>query len=273
MGGIMTTLCRVLGTLLVAALVWIGPARATSFSTDQSDIWNAANEPGWAAEFVQRGSAIFAVIYVYNPSGYPWWYSATLEWTGEGTVFSWSGDLYVTSGPWFGYDPFDGAQVSIRKVGTMTWTAQSTNAGTLTYSVDNLVVTKNLQRVLIRYDNYAGRYGGGVHETVTRCTDSSLNGTREFPAAIEVLQTGLTVNVQTLASGSICTNTGQLSQAGQMGSAEGSFTCDDGSAGTFSYSEVQVNPQGITARYQATYANPAGCKASGWFGGVRGTTF
>src|SRR5262249_15809165 len=41
---------------LVAALVCSSPARATSFTTDQSDIWSAANESGWAAEFVQRGS-------------------------------------------------------------------------------------------------------------------------------------------------------------------------------------------------------------------------
>jgi hypothetical protein len=69
----MNNLRRALGALLVAALPAIGPARATSFSTDQSDIWNAINESGWAAEFVHRGSAIFAVIYVYNGSGYPFW--------------------------------------------------------------------------------------------------------------------------------------------------------------------------------------------------------
>lgn len=263
--------CRALSALLVASLLWIGPARATSFSTDQSDVWNAANESGWAAEFVQRGSAIFAVIYVYNPSGYPWWYSATLEWTGGNGVYSWSGDLYVTSGPWFGSDPYNGALLSLRKVGTMTWTAKSANSGTLVYDVDKLAVTKNLQRVLIRYDNYAGRYVGGIHRALTGCNDPAKNATTDTPAQIEVLQTGLTVNAQTVAGGTICTNTGQQSQAGQMGSVDGTFTCDDGSAGTFSYSEVQVNPQGITARFDASYSNPAGCKATGWFGGVRTT--
>ena len=57
----MKNLCRVLGALLTAAFLCVGTVRATSFSTDQSDIWNAVNEPGWAAEFVHRGSAIFAV--------------------------------------------------------------------------------------------------------------------------------------------------------------------------------------------------------------------
>ena len=58
-----------------------------------------------------------------------------------------------------------------------------------------------------------------------------------------------------------------------MGGAQGGFTCDDGTAGTFSFSEMQVNPQGVTARYDANYSNPPGCKATGWFGGARGTTF
>jgi len=273
-GETMNNVRRALGACLVASLLWIGPTHATSFTTDQSDIWNAANESGWAAEFVHRGSTIFAVIYVYTPTGSPIWYSAALEFAGGGAVFSWSGDLYVAAeGPWFGLDPFDPAQVSLQKVGTMTWTAQSTIAGTLTYSVAGVVVTKSLQRVHIRFDDFAGRYGGGVHRTITGCADPSINGTSEFPARIEILQTGLNVNVQAVAAGSICTNTGQLSQAGQMGSAQGSFTCDDGSGGTFSFYEMQVNPQGITARYDANYSNPPGCKATGWFGGVRGTTF
>ena len=136
--------------------------------------------------------------------------------------------------------------------------------------MNKVAVTKNLERVLIRYDNFAGRYAGGVHRTITGCTDPSFNGASEFPARIEILQSGLSVNAQTVAAASICTNTGRLSQAGQMGGAQGGFTCDDGSAGTFSLSEMQVNPQGITARYDADYSNPPGCKATGWFGGARG---
>jgi hypothetical protein len=71
-------------------------------------------------------------------------YSATLEFAASGAVLSWSGTLYLTSGPWFGLDPFSPGQVSMREVGTMTWTAQSTTAGTLTYDVDKAKVTKNL---------------------------------------------------------------------------------------------------------------------------------
>ena len=99
----MNKLCRSLGILVVASLLWLGPVHATSISTDQSDVWNAANESGWAAEFVHRGSTIFAVIYVYSTTGAAIWYSAALEISGAGAAVSWTGDLYVRlKEPWFG---------------------------------------------------------------------------------------------------------------------------------------------------------------------------
>ena len=47
----------------------------------------------------------------------------------------------------------------------------------------------------------------------------------------------------------------------------------DGSLGTFTIFEVQVNPSGITARTARSFTSPAGCKSTGWFGGARGSTF
>src|SRR5258705_11355955 len=109
----MKNLRRTLGAFLVATLVCIAPANATSLTTDQSDIYNAVNEPGWAAEFVQRGSTIFAVIYVYDQGTDPFWYSATLELVTAATgSIVWGGDLYATRGPWFGTVPFNASQVT-----------------------------------------------------------------------------------------------------------------------------------------------------------------
>jgi hypothetical protein len=269
-------LCRSLGALLVAALLCISPARATSFTTDQSDIYNAVGESGWAAEFVQRGSTIFAVIYVYDQGTNPFWYSATLEFAGTGPgTLSWSGDLYATKGPWFGTVPFNSSQVTLRKVGTMTWTAQSVNGGTLAYSVDGVQVTKAISRVLIRYDDFSGHFAGGVHNTITGCSSPGFNGTTEDPGLVYVAQNGQTMNIQTVptdSSGS-CNYVGTLTQAGQMGSISGTFSCTGGISGSFTFFEVQVNTSGITGRSAIAYTSPAGCKSTGWFGGVRGTTF
>jgi hypothetical protein len=272
----MTNVRRTLGALFFAALLGISPARATSFTTDQSDIYNATGESGWAAEFVHRGSTIFAVIYVYDPSTNPTWYSATLEFVAAGAgTLSWSGDLYATKGPWFGTVPFNSSQVTLRKVGTMTWIAQSVTGGTLTYTVDGTQVTKAMTRVLIRYDDFSGHYGGGTHNTVIGCVNPAFNGTTEDAGLVYVVQNGQAVNFQTVPINSTgsCSYNGTLTQAGQMGSISGNFVCSDGSSGSFTFFEVQVNPQGITGRSALTYTSPAGCKSTGWFGGARGTTF
>ncbi len=133
-----------LAILLVAASANFAPASATSYSTDQSDLWWNQSESGWGIQFVHRGNLIFATMFVYDPSHVPIWYGGTLYPTGAS--FTWSGSNYVTSGPWFGNVPFDPMQVGSRIVGTMTWTATSTSSGTLTYTVDGVSVTKLLTR-------------------------------------------------------------------------------------------------------------------------------
>src|SRR5436190_18901396 len=108
--------------LLAAASLFALPATAASYSTDQSDLWWAdppGSENGWGFQLVQRNSTIFATMFVYGPTGAPTWYVATMVPTGG--PFIWSGDLYTTTGPWFGAVPYNPALFTARKVGTMTW--------------------------------------------------------------------------------------------------------------------------------------------------------
>src|SRR5215471_8975090 len=128
-------------------------------------MYNAVDESGWAVELVQRGGAIFAVLFVYDQSNNPVWYWATLHGDPLGPN-GWTGAIYATKGPWFGAVPFNSSQVTLREVGTMIWTPTSGTGGVLTYSVDGIEVTKTIARVLIRYDYFGGNYGGGVHEEV-----------------------------------------------------------------------------------------------------------
>jgi len=278
----MKTIRGVLVGLMITVLGFPSTAWGNSSTTDQSDIWSAPGEDGWAIQFIQRGTTIFATIYVYDPSTNPIWYTATLELAkgegfdpGSGSVvsFTWTGDLYVTQGPWFGTVPFSSAAVHLRKVGTMTWIALAVDGGTLSYAVDGASVTKSLQRYLIRHDNFAGRYAGGMHRTLTSCVDPALNGTRDLGAFVYIVQNGLQVSVELTDPSGGCTYIGSLSQAGQMGGAQGTFTCIDGSKGNFAMFETQVNISGLTSRFAATFSSPPGCQSTGWFGGVRGTTF
>jgi hypothetical protein len=67
-------------------------------------------------------------------------------------------------------------------------------------------------------------------------------------------------------------HSGTVAQSGQMGSVLGSFSCSDGSRGSFNAFEMQVTEISVTGRFTASYTVPAACQATGWFGGLTVTT-
>lgn len=238
------------------------PTAATSWSTDQSDLWWNASESGWGIQFVQRGSAIFATMFVYGSSGNPTWYTATMEWLGN---YNWSGDLYLTNGPWFGTVPFNPAGVTARKVGTMTWSGVYIDSGALFYSVDGVAVNKALVRQLTRYDDYNGAFLGAIHQQVVGCLNQALNGTVEQTGPITIVQNN--PNISVIAGG--CVISGSFSQAGQFGSINGTYTCSSGDTGTARTFEMIVGLNYVSARFDTVSSNTAGCQSSGYLAGVR----
>lgn len=257
---------RLIGATLIALVLGVTtPVRATAFSTDQSDIWSAAGEPGWAIQFVHRGSTIFATMYVYGPSGQPTFYTATLENTQS---LTWSGDLIATTGPWFGTTPYNPAVVTTRKVGTMTWNAPLVNGGTLTYSVDGVPVSKALTRFLVRYDDYSGTYLANLHTDTTGCTNAGGNGSDEGSVTFTITQNALSVSLGMAGPGGTCTFTGTLSQAGQFGAVTGTFACTTGDFGTFQFFEMYVGFNSLTGRLNVNATNN-GCKDTGYFAAIR----
>ncbi len=268
----MLALRRAACVVLAAASFLAPQTQATSFSIDQSDLWYIATESGWGMQLVQRGSVIFATLYVYGPTGEPVWYTATLQYTSS---YTWTGILYATTGPYFATEPFNPMLVGYSPVGTMTWAAQTAETGTLTYSVSGIMVVKNMVRQLLVLDDFSGHYAGGFHKVVTGCANATLDGTSDVMGTIDVTQDGTAITiVETFpATGSSCTYSGTLSEAGQMGSAQLSFNCIDSTGGIGSIDQMQVTPYAISGSFSATYTNPAGCQSSGWFGGFRGTTF
>jgi hypothetical protein len=267
----MKTMRCLFASLLFAISALSAPAWSTSFSTDQSDLWWNPNESGWGIQLVQRGSVIFATMFVYDQFNIPIWYTATLNSVGN---LTWTGDLLLTAGPWFGTVPFNPNAVTYRKVGTMTWAVSTVTAGTLTYSVDGVPVAKNLVRQLLVLDNFSGHYGGGIHQALSSCSNPGFNGTNESIGVLNVTQNGPAITLQSFPyPGGSCSFPGTLSQAGQMGDVTGSFSCSDGTFGTFHLFEMQVNITGITGRFTSSYSNPPGCQGTGWFGGMVVTTF
>jgi hypothetical protein len=257
---------------LAAATFVAPPAYATSFSIDQSDLWYVQAESGWGMQLVQRASVIFATLYVYGPTATPTWYTATLDYTSDSI---WTGNLYATTGPYFGAVQFDPMQVAYSPVGMMTWAAQTVETGTLTYSVNGVIVVKNMVRQSLALDDFSGHYAGAFHNVVTGCANLTLNGTFDVMGTVDVTQNGTAISIlqDFSPAGSSCTYTGTLSETGQMGSAQLGFTCSDGSTGTAAVDEMQVTHYALGGTISTVSSNPPGCQTSGWFGGVRGTTF
>ena len=173
---------KLASALLFVLLLCSGAVRATAFSTDQSDLWWVPAESGWGIQFTQRGQMIFATMYVHRPDGSAVWYTGLMNPTL--LPATWSGDLYVTDGPWFGTSSYNPASVVNRKVGTISWYAQSGDSGSLTYSVDGVSVSKTIQRFSLTLDDFTGSFLGGYSRTSSGClTPAGCRFARWVPTA------------------------------------------------------------------------------------------
>ena len=255
--------------LSLATLAPASPAFGSAFSTNNSDIYNAANESGWAIELVQQADVIFATIYTYDANMNPIFYSATLFAVGTGPSGNtiWGGDLIVSNGPWFG-GAFDESKVVRRKVGTMNYVPQDTTGGTASFTIDGVVVTKQISRVTLKLDNYAGVYQGTYKIVASGCSNPSDNGPFYINAVFTVTQgtNALTV-VTSEPDGNSCTYPGDYTQFGQFGDSLGSFTCTNGIKGNNRFLEMNVTPTDFRGRISGT--DNLGCTLTGSFAGIR----
>jgi hypothetical protein len=255
--------CRSAVSIVALALgiAYSAPGTATSFSYDQSDLWWLSSESGWGMQLVQRGQVMFATLFVYDSNNRPVWYTATVMPTGDGT---WAGDLYATTGPWFGAATFDPNAVTLQKVGTLTWATVDSTTGTLTYAVNTTAVTKRVERQLLVYDDYSGHYAAAL-SWVNSCT-----GLHEQYADLVVTQVNQNVSVNwTTLNNTSCSFAGTLSQAGQFGRVAGTFECfpvhDDGQ---FTFYELIAGKQSLSGRF-SSLDEDSGCSNDGYFSAAR----
>jgi len=263
----MTTLRRAACVLLAVASFLAPPAHSTSFSTDQSDLYYIPAESGWGVQLVQRGSVIFATLFVFGPGGATTWYVSTMNFVSGST---WSGDLYTGTGPYFGTVPFNPSNVMARKAGTMTWVPQTLGTGTLSYVADGVAVSKNVVRQTLVLDDYSGTYLGAFHFTTTGCMDPNNNASGEIPLfTITITQAGQSISfaISFLGVAGI-TISGTLSQTGQFGTVAGTYTDTSGDSGTASVSALNVQTNAITGMFSQSSA-AEGCQTVGYFAGMR----
>jgi hypothetical protein len=171
----------------------------------------------------------------------------------------------VSNRPWFGAF-FNPAAVFRRKVGTLQFDASSTDFATLTYSVDNVVVVKPIQRLLWADENFTGSYYGGLVYDQSGCLDPANNGHVEELGPFQINQPGdSTLTLALQSSFGNCTVTGNYSQLGHMGTVDANYACSYGINGTMTLYELERTSAGMTGRFVAQ--NNA-CQVAGTLGGV-----
>lgn len=245
------------------ALCFASPARSTDFT----DLWWNPNESGWGLNIAHQADTIFITLYVYGSDNRATWFTSTAHFVGSDQAGNlvYTGDLYQSTGPWYGALFFP-SQVMLRRAGDATFRATSVDTGNITYSVDGIVVSKDIQRLALKLMDISGDYIGGIVQTNAGCSNPASNGSTEDAAFLSVTQNGVDTQIVTTSTRRVCTYHGTYGQAGRMGNiGNGTFTCSDGTAGTFSAFEIDTSTSGFLARFSGA---ASGCNFSGDMGGV-----
>ncbi len=226
---------------------------ANTWGTDISDLWWNPNESGWGANVAHQGDILFMTLYVYGDDHQPKWYFASgMASQGGSNRFVFVGDLYETSGPYFG-SGFDPNALNIRKVGTAKFDLTTINHAIFDYSVDGVNVKKSIERQTFRNNNLSGKYLGATKSTFSGCP--SGNGAAQNTASFTINH-DINNKVSILASinsGINCTYSGNYSQAGRMGYFTGTASCTNGASFNFQAYEIEASYQGFFMRYDANY--------------------
>jgi hypothetical protein len=235
-----------------------------AFAVEWTDIWWNPNESGQGYNFIQSDTFIFATFFVYGPNNEPIWY------TGQMTVDSngvWSGPLYQTTGSYFGA-PWNPAQRTTTQVGTVTFAPSSSVTGTLTYNVNNVNVSKQIQRQTLTTIPLGGNYSGAILSVFSNCNDPSQNGSVRVFVDFTVAQTvsAGTLQINMTNSGGACTFAGPYNQVGQLYSIpNAAYTCGS-LAFTAQVSQIKSTNQGFEGQWTAPVGS--GCIESGYWSAV-----
>jgi hypothetical protein len=271
----MTKTIKRYAAAFLASLAVCLPAAATTTGDDYTDIWwGGPAESGWGVSFNQQGGTILALLFVYGTDNTPRWFSATMYQSAAG---AYSGQMYATTGPYFGAASFNTNNVTVTNVGTMSANFSSPYAGTLQYTVNGVAVTKSIVREGFTNNNLAGHYLGGVTALGTNCHNGTTNGAFLVNDELTVTQSGqqlnMVVNFYAAGSGALsqCTFNGTLTLQGRVGNvSNGTWNCTSGGSpanvGSFTLDMVDGNQNGFNARFNGS---DQFCTYNGYFGGLR----
>jgi hypothetical protein len=261
------TLCT-LAALLVVPITLPVPASAqhvtpqTMVTTDMTDLWWNPSESGWGLQANQSAGFVFITIFIYGTDNSARWVTAQLTSVG-GLTFT--GNVFVSTGPYYGTPVFNPALVTTVPVGTMTFTSTGVTTATITYSISGVTVTKNIQRQPLQLEPVSGAYVGSANVTASSCTSPANNQAGNFAYGLALNQVGAAINGAFQIGGAgQCSFSGTYTQFGRMGTYATNYTCPNGETGTMNFIEV-TNRIGIISGRLSGQSSTLGCAYSGRF--------
>jgi hypothetical protein len=250
--------------LALSALFCLVPVRA--LATDYSDIWWSPPENGWGMNIAQSDNFIFATFFVYDANGLPTWYTGQLTNDGNG---HYTGQLYATTGSYFGAVPYDNSLVHIGQVGVATFSPLTATTAVLTYNVGPVNVAKNVQRLTLTAIALGGNYSGGQTGAYSGASCGLGGYTDHYD--LQVTQPGdgtVTLQFSYLDSNMNCTMSGTLQQVGLLYSVpNATYSCSTGLNTNASMSEIKATSLGIEGRFAAPSVG-GGCREDANFSAV-----
>lgn len=239
---------RVLRAIALAVCIGAAaPVHATATLTNYSDLWWVPAEPGNGYAIAQQADRMFITVYVFGSNSQPTWYSALLVDQGPQTDGStrFAGNVFHSSGSPLG-TAFDPAAVLTTAVGTASFRSTTAERGTLSYNVGALSLTKQIERFLLKADDFAGSYLGGTSDITSNCTNPANNGIRtEEAGTFTVVQVTNLMEIR----GPRCSYVGTAAQLGQVLRFDSTYRCTDGASGVATFFDLRVEPGGISGRY------------------------
>jgi len=250
--------------LLVAVLWGVILAPSMVFATIYTDWWWNASQSGHGLNLNQQGNTLTAAWYTYDQTGAGMWLTFAAPLIGNTAT----GSLIRTTGPALG-TPFNPNQVVRTIVGQGTFTFTDASHATFAYTVLGVSGTLSLIRFTIGPIPLNGGYLGGAVELYSGCLNPANNGTYAFSAGLVVSTIGTTIVIQEILSGGSCTVSGQYAQNGSKVSAQGTFTCTNGTGGTWSSNDVTVTEDAFVAKVTLQYTVGETCHVDGTVGGLK----
>ena len=246
----------------------------TSAAQPLTGLWWNAIESGWGATLTQQSSIMYVTMFVYDAAGNATWYTVSC------TIFAatCSGDMLRFRGGQTPTMPWSGSGLNFTKVGTMTLTFSSNDAGTMSYSIDGLASKRQITRQIFGppapvIPGLAGQWQGAIVETRSNCTQSQNNGGRATYGQYDIGMVGTNAGPITImlsgVTGLQCTYSGNFTTNGARLMASGGLNCSDGKRGTWQSTNIIVTAKSMSLELTVQLNATETCTVAAILGGLR----